>query len=136
MSSRLLMSPVLNEANARFDGKARVNGDKFSHLFVDCVEDALTDLLGARVREGLLDYLAREARLARTDVLEQPNELSTLLKKCLGRGAVETEKCIMRRLYAVLGWNFKESANFNFANQVEEARVHWRTTSFTHPLAQ
>jgi len=131
-----LLSPVLEVAGGRFETNPWEDRDEFGHLFVDCVEDTLTDLLGARVREGLLDHLAREARLARTDLLEQPNELSRLLKRCLGRGAIETEKCIMRRLYSVLKWSYKESSDFNFANQVEEARAHWKTASFTDPLSQ
>jgi len=131
-----LLSPVLEVAGGRFETNPWEDRDEFGHLFVDCVEDTLTDLLGARVREGLLDHLAREARLARTDLLEQPSELSRLLKRCLGRGGVETEKCIMRRLYSVLKWSYKESSDFNFANQVEEARAHWKTASFTDPLSQ
>jgi len=131
MCPRLLMSPGLEVAS-----NPRVNTDKFSHLFVECVEDVLTDLLGARVREGLLDYMARYARLARTDLLEHPSELSKLLEKSLDRGGIEVEKCIMRRLCAILEWKYEEPSNFNFADQVEEARGNWKTASSTHPLSQ
>jgi len=110
--------------------------DEFSYLFYECVEDTLTDLLGSRVREGLLDYMERQARLARSDLLEHPSELSKLLSETLESGGIEIEKCIMRRLYTALGWKFKESSNFNFPDQVEEARAHWKTASFTDTIHQ
>jgi len=110
--------------------------DEFSYLFSECVEDTLTDLLGSRVREGLLDYMERQARLDRADLLEHPSELSKLLRETVESGGIEIEKCIMRRLYTALGWNFKESSNFNFPDQVEEARAHWKTASFTDTFYQ
>jgi len=128
-----LLSPVL--ASARSETLPRANRDEFSRLFIECVEDTLTDMLGARVREGLLDYMARESRVSRAELIEHPSELSNLLKRALDRGGVEIEKCIMRRLYAMLKWNYKESSDFNFANHVEEARANWKTTSFTDHLS-
>ena len=110
--------------------------DEFSYLFSECVEDTLTDLLGSRVREGLLDYMERQARLDRADLLEHPSELSKLLRETVESGGIEIEKCIMRRLYTALGWKFKESSNFNFPDQVEEARAHWKTASFTDTFYQ
>jgi len=129
-----LLSPVLEVAGGRFETNPWEDRDEFGHLFVECVEDTLTDLLGARVREGLLDYMARHSRLSRAELPDHPIELSKLLKKSLDRGGIEIEKCIMRRLYAVLKWTYKESSDFNFANQVEEARAHWKTASFTGPF--
>ena len=133
MSTRLL-SPVL-EATGKLETNPESSVDEFGHLFIECAEQTLTDLVGARVREGLLDYLARHARLARAELLEHPRELSMLLERSLDRGGIEIEKCIMRNLYAVLEWEYKEPSNFNFVNQVEEARARWKTTSFTHTLS-
>jgi hypothetical protein len=135
MSTRTLLSPVLEVASGKLETNPESSVDEFGHLFVECVEQTLTDLVGARVREGLLDYMARHARLARAEMLEHPRELSVLLEKSLDIAGIVIERCIMRNLYAVLGWEYKETSNFNFANQVEEARARWKTASFTHTLS-
>ena len=106
----------------------KISTDEFGDLFVECVEKTLTDLLGANVREALLDYLARHDRLSRGDILGHPRELSVVLDKIFGKGGITIERCIIRRLYAILEWEYKETSNFNFANQLEEARARWKTS--------
>jgi hypothetical protein len=106
----------------------KISTDEFGDLFVESVEQTLTDLLGANVREALLDYLARHDRLSRGDIPGHPRELSMLLDKIFGKGGITIERCIIRRLYAILEWEYKETSNFNFANQLEEARARWKTS--------
>jgi hypothetical protein len=105
----------------------KIGADEFGDLFIECIEQTLTDLLGAKVREALLDYLARYDRLTRADIPTHLSELSMLLGKTFGKGSTTIEKYIIRKLYAILAWEYKETSNFNFSNQVEEARARWKT---------
>jgi hypothetical protein len=107
---------------------SKISADEFGDLFVECVEQTLTDLLGMKVREDLLDYLARHNRLTRTDLPGHAGELSMLLDKTFGQGGITIEKYIIRRLHAILECENKETSNFNFSNQVEEARAYWKTS--------
>jgi len=145
MSTRVLLSPVHEMVSEKSERYSRINPDEFCHLYAECVEQTLTDLLGVRVREALLDYLARHYGLGRSDLHEHPHELSALLEKSLNKGGIEVEKQIVRRLYSsllmrslysgFLGWEQKENSNFNFVAQVEEVRAHWQTASFTHAVS-
>ena len=127
MSMRMeLMSPVLGTANSDLETKPEIIKDEFTYLFIECVEQTLTDLVGARVRDGLLDYIARHARLAKADLAERPCELSILLERSFGKAGTVIEKRILRRLYTALGSMYRETPDFNFAIQVEEARTRYK----------
>jgi hypothetical protein len=128
MNKRILLSPVPEVANEKLETNPKISADEFPYLFIECVEQTLTDLLGAKVREALLDYLARHDRLARGDMPGHPRELSMLLDRTFGKGGITIERCIIRRLYAILEWEYKETSNFKFSNQVEEARARWKTS--------
>jgi hypothetical protein len=111
----------------------KIGAHKFGDLFIVCVEQTLSDLLGAKVREALLDYLARHDQLPRADIPGHPRELAMLLDKTFGKGGITIEKYIIRRFYASLEWEYKETSNFNFSNQVEEARDYWNTFQDVKP---
>jgi hypothetical protein len=53
-----------------------------------------------------------------------------LLDKTFGKGGITIERHILRRLYAILEWEYKETSNFNFdfKLQLEEARARWKTS--------
>ena len=122
MNTSILLSPVIEGANEKLETNPKISAEEFGHLLIESVEQTLTDLLGTKAREALLDYLAREYRLARADIPRHPCELSRLLEKTFGKSGTRIEEYIMRRLYAFLEWEYKETSNFNFANQVEEAK--------------
>jgi hypothetical protein len=131
MNEIMLLSPVPDVANEKLETNPKISADEFPYLFIQSVEQTLTDLLGAKVREALLDYLARHDRLSRGDIPGHPRELSILLDKTFGKGGITIERCIIRRLYAILEWEYKQTSNFNFANQLEEARARWKTSQDT-----
>lgn len=107
---------------------SKISADEFGDLLIECVEKTLTDLLGPKVLEALLDYLARHNQLTRADIPGHPRELSIVLDKTFGKGGITIEKHIIRRLNAILEWEYKETSNFNFSNQVEKARAYWKTS--------
>jgi hypothetical protein len=106
----------------------KTSTDAFGVLLIECVEHTLTDLLGAKVREALLDYMARQDGLTRADIPGHPRELSMMLDNVCGTGGITIEKYIIRKLYAILKLEYKETSNFNFSNQVEEARACWKAS--------
>ena len=144
MSATVLLPPALQVVSEKSETYPRIKPDEFRHFYVECVEQTLTDLLGVRAREALLDYLARHYGLGRSDLYEHPRELWVLLEESLNKGGIEVEKQIVRRLYSgllmrglysgFLGWEQKENSNFDFVAQVEEVRAHWKTC-FTHPVS-
>jgi hypothetical protein len=131
MNTNILLSPAIEGANEKLKTNPKISADEFGHLLIESVEETLTDLLGAKAREALLDYLAREDRLARAEIPLHPSELSRLLEETFGKSGIRIEQYIMRRLYAFLEWEYKETSNFNFANQVKEARASWKTSQDT-----
>jgi len=100
-----------------------MSANEFGDLFIECVEQTLTDLLGTKAREAVLDYLARQKRLTRGNIQDHPRELSILLDRTFGKAGITIERSIVRRLYATLEWEWKETSNFDFSSQVDEARA-------------
>ena len=101
------------------------NSEEFEDLFTECVEAALTDLLGSKAREALLDYFERQGRFARDDILAHSREVTMLLRKAFGTGGITVERCIITRLYAALNWEYNPTSQFDFKAQLEEARRRW-----------
>ena len=101
---------------------------KFDNLLIECIVQTLDDLLGATVRDGLLNYLDRHGEFTRADMFEDPHQLSMLIEKTFGKGGIPVERHIIKRLCASLEWEYRESSNFNFSDQVEEARKYWRAS--------
>jgi predicted house-cleaning noncanonical NTP pyrophosphatase (MazG superfamily) len=124
---------VINKKNDRDTKRLVANRDEFERLFLECLQDALTDLLGVKGREALLDYLEREHRLARSEILSHQRELSVALANTFGIGAMSIEKCIIRRVYAMLNWNFNAASHFDFGLQLEDARKRWRESHHDSP---
>lgn len=126
MHNIILLASVLGIANGKLETNPKIGAADFGSLFIECVEQTLTDLLGAKGREAVLDYLARNERLARGDIPRHARELSMLLGKTFGKGGIVIEKRIIKRLYALLEWEYKETSSFNFASQVNEAEARWK----------
>jgi len=131
MCKSILQPSVLVVVNGKDETGAKEMGpiaDEFEYLFSECVEQALTDLLGAKVREALLDYLVRHDRLSRGNIPGHPRELTMLLDKTFGKSSITIERYIIRKLYATLKWEYEGTSNFNFdfKLQLEEARTRWK----------
>jgi len=128
MSTGLLLPSVLASANKKITTNAGEVGpreDELGRLFSESVEQALTDLLGAKGREALLDYLERHDRLARGDLLGHPREFTVLLAKAFGQGCTTIERHIIRRFYATLSLEHEGTSEFDFGLQLEVARKCW-----------
>jgi hypothetical protein len=85
---------------------------------LDSIDTVLTDVLGTRTRELVYDYLTRECSIAREQVLTHLEEFCAVLRVALGEAAVPVERCIVRRLYTILGWQFLDIPNFGLSEHV------------------
>ena len=131
MCNEILLPPILEVVTGKLESnheEMESSADEFENSFIECVERTLTDLLGAQVREAVLDYLARHDRLSRGDIIGHPRELSVLLDKMFGKGGATIERRIIGKLYATLGCEYKEPSNlgFDFKFQLQEARACWK----------
>ena len=128
MCQSIILPSLYRMTNEKPDTNPKLIGpgkDEFEHLYNECVEQALTDLLGPKVREALLDYLERHDRFARDDLLGHSHELTSLLERTFGKGATTIGKYIIRKLHASLDWEYYENSHFDFRLQLEKARTRW-----------
>jgi hypothetical protein len=109
-------------------GRVGSGSEEFEDLFNECLEEALTDLIGRKGCETLLDYFERQGRVAKDDILAHPEELTMLLNKAFGTGGLTVERCVVTRLYSALNWDYKPASQFDFKAQLEEVRRRWETS--------
>ena len=134
MCQSIILPSLYRMTNKKPDTNPELIGhgkDEFEHLYNECVEQALTDLLGPKVREALLDYLERHDRFARDDLVAHPHALTTLLERTFGKGAITIEKYIIRKLHASMDWEYYENSHFDFRLQLEKARTRWERAQHT-----
>ncbi len=97
----------------------------FDGLFLEVIDQTLTDLLGARVREALWDYLARKMLLAKSDIPANADKLSTVLVGIFGKGSKTIERCVIKKLYTNLQREFVDPPIFNFQDEVGTVKILW-----------
>lgn len=105
-------------------------------LLLECVDEALTDLLGTRAREAVYDHLERNLFLSRTEIPVRLDDFFTLLDETFGKGGKTIGRYIARKLYAKLDWEFVDVATFEFGDYLEmvKARIAREVKSVVTPL--
>jgi hypothetical protein len=83
-----------------------------NEALLSSIDATLTDLLSAKVREALYDYLAREKFLAREDIPSHLNQFIALLQKTFGSGSATIQRRITKSLYQTLNWEEIEVTDF------------------------
>jgi len=104
-------------------GVTYANGNTLDGLLLECVDEALTDLLGRRTREAIYDYLERNHSLARSEIPRHLGDFFNLLEKTFGKGSKTIGKVITKKLYAKLEWEFVEIPNFELVDHLERIRA-------------
>jgi len=92
-------------------------------LLVVCIDEALIDLVGSRVREAIYDYLERNHSLSRVEIPRHLNIFLGLLTETFGTGSKIIGKAIIKRLYEKLEWKFENNPEFEFMDYLEAVRV-------------
>ncbi len=92
-------------------------------LLVVCIDEALIDLLGSRVREAIYDYLERNHSLSRSEIPKHLNIFLGLLTETFGTGSKIIGNAIIKRLYEKLEWKFESNPEFEFMDYLDAVRA-------------
>ena len=93
----------------------------FDDLLLEAIDETLIDLVGARTKKMIFDYL--EGSIHHDEIPTQPAKFSALLEEISGKAARVIGRAAIRRLYAKLGWEFYEIHGFEAADYIEAARA-------------
>jgi hypothetical protein len=100
----------------------RARTDSVGILLVECMDEALADLLGRRAREAIYDHLERNCLIARNEIPNRLGDFFRLLDETFGKGSKTIGKVIAKRLYAKLGWEFIEVSSYELKDYVTMVR--------------
>ncbi len=105
------------------DSVSRTYGDRVDSLLLECIDEALTDLLGTRPREAVYDHLERNCFLARSEIPKRLDDFLSLLEDNFGKASKTIGKVIARKLHAKLDWEFIEIATFELPDYLERIKA-------------
>jgi len=93
-------------------------------LLSDCISEALTDLIGSRVREAIYDYMDRKHSVNRNEVPEHLDSLFTLFEDTFGVAVKKViGRTIAEKLYVKLGWKFESFPSLQFADYIDRIKT-------------
>ena len=101
-----------------------IRSKTFDELLLEAIDETLIDLVGARTKKMIFDYL--ECSIHRDEIPSQPAKFSALLEEISGKAAKVIGRAASRRLYGKLGWEFYEIHGFEAVDYIEAARTRLR----------
>ena len=103
----------------------------FSQVLLDCVDEGLS-VLGNEPRQAVYQYLATIHSLDREQIPDKVDEFAAGLKKALGSASRVIERLILKKLFQRIGSTFRETAELEFADYVQDAKRRFEVTSTRH----
>ncbi len=103
----------------------------FSQVLLDCVDEGLS-VLGNEPRQAVYQYLATIHSLDREEIPDKIDEFATGLKKALGGASRVIERLILKKLFQKIGSTFRETADLEFTDYVQDAKRRFEITSAKH----
>ena len=103
----------------------------FSQVLLDCVDEGLS-VLGNEPRQAVYQYLATIHSLDREEIPDKIDEFATGLKKALGGASRVIERLILKKLFQKIGSTFRETADLEFTDYVQDAKRRFEITSTKH----
>lgn len=97
-------------------------------MLLQCVDEALADLLGCRARKAVYDHLERQLYLARDQIPRRMSEFSRVLEANFGKGGATIERAIARKFYLKLEMPFVIYPGFRLEDYVRKAGEERRKT--------
>jgi len=91
-------------------------------LLLECINEALTSLLGARSREAVYDNLERTRFLARNEIPKHLDVFFQVLEEILGKGSKVIGTAIAKKLYSKLDLEFANTPKLEFADHLQTIR--------------
>jgi len=102
-------------------------------LLLECINEALTGLLGTRSREAVYDNLERTRFLARNEIPKHLDVFFQLLEEILGKGSKVIGKAIAKKLYSKLDLEFVDTPTLEFADHLQTVRSRLGELERTDP---
>jgi hypothetical protein len=99
----------------------------FDNLLLDCIDEALTNLFSARVRESVYDHMERNYSIARDEIPNHLDDLITLLQRNFGSGSKVIGRAVAKGMYTKLDWEFEPIPIFGLAEYLETIRARIAT---------
>jgi hypothetical protein len=95
----------------------------FDTMFLECLDEVLIELLGAKVKNAVYENWFRTHGLARDDIPMQQDRFLAVLEITFGKASQTVAKAVLRRAFTKLGWRLGEISEFTYPNYVELMRA-------------
>ena len=112
-----------NETHAEVP-RAYTGLNAITNFLSDSISEALTDLVGTRACEAILDNMERNHSVARNEIPDHLDELFVLFEHHFGPASAQViGRRITKRAYSKLDWEFHPKPNFEFNDYMEEIKM-------------
>jgi len=100
------------------------NAKTLNELVWESVDEVLNGLIGKKPTEAIYDHLERQFSIARDDIPQNTETLFEVVKGLFGqKSSMVVSRCIAKRVYENLGWEFVQVEGFGFSDYIEMARA-------------
>ncbi|HEV2118753.1 MAG TPA: hypothetical protein VGS11_01400 [Candidatus Bathyarchaeia archaeon] len=103
----------------------------FGQLLLECVDEGLS-VLGNEPRLAVYQYLSTIQSLDREQIPDRVEEFAAGLKKALGGASRVIERLILKKLFQQIGSTFRETADSEFVDYVQDAKRRFEIASAKH----
>ena len=98
------------------------NAKTLNELVWESVDEVLNGLIGKKPTEAIYDHLERYFSIARDDIPQNTETLFGVVKALFGRkSSMVVSRCIAKRVFVNLGWEFVQVDGFGFSDYMEMA---------------
>ena len=97
---------------------------KFNKLFLNAVDDTISDLLGENAKKALYIYLKTVFFLKKNDFIKDLEAFHKGLTKIFGESAIDIENLIAKVLYQKIDQKFEKG---DFASLIIKAKIRFTT---------
>jgi len=96
---------------------------RFDELVSECVDEALTDLLGGKAKQTVFTRLEKQYSIAKEQIPRRLDDFSPALERMFGKSGQTIGKIFARTLYSRLGLEYVDKSEYEFRDYVREARL-------------
>ena len=118
---------VLNEITESYSEKPEAltfNAKTLNELVWESIDEVLNGLIGKKPTEALYDHLERHFSIARDDIPQNTETLFDVMKELFGhKSSMVISRCIAKRVFENLCWEFVQVEGFGFSDYIEMARA-------------
>ena len=117
------LGKVLAASAITEDSPTHMRSKAFDAMFLECLDEVLTELLGAKVVRAVYETWLRSLSLARNDIPMHQDRFLAALEVTFGKAGNTIAKAVLRRAFTKLGWKLEEMSDFTYPNYVELMRA-------------